>query len=79
MNKKILIWIKRIFLWTIFQSLISIVGFVSLYYGMEVVIEKGLLDWQVQAGFISAIIALTYLQIANILYYLGGINILKNE
>jgi len=73
--KKALEWIYRIFMVTILQSLIVLVGFVSLHYGMEIFIELELLDWKVKAGFIQAALAITVLQIANLFYWIMDINI----
>jgi len=74
-TKKIMEWIYRIFCFTILHSLIITIGFVSLYTSMNVIIERGLMTWKIQVGLIQVALAVVYLQIANILYWIYDINI----
>ena len=76
-KKKITEWAYRIFCFTILESLIAVVGFVALHYGISILEEMGRMTWGVQAGFIQAALAISFLQIANIIYWIGGINILN--
>ena len=70
-------WGHRIFLFTIFQSLIAIIGFVGVYVSMNVLIEKDLLYFGTQAGLVQMALAIAYLQVANILYFLFDVNLLN--
>ena len=77
MNKnKINEWIYRIICFTLFQSLILVVGFVAMHYGISLMVETRRMTWGVQAGFIQSSLAICLLQLANILYWICGINIL---
>jgi len=74
-KKKVTEWVYRIFCFTILESLITIVGFVSLHYGITILEEAGKMTWGVQAGFIQASLAICFLQIANIMYWVMDKNL----
>ena len=76
MKRKIFEWSHRILGFTIFQSFISILSFVGIYVSMEVLISRNLLDWRVHIGLFQFALAMAYLQIANVFYWLFDINIL---
>ncbi len=67
--------IYRLVMATILYSLILIVGFVSLLYTLKEINERGLMNWRVQIGLIQASLAIAYLQIANIFYWIMDVNL----
>ena len=76
MNYKLILeWAYRIIMVTILHSLIITIGFVGLGFSMEKLTEFNLMNWKVQAGLIQAALALAYLQIVNIFYWIMNINL----
>lgn len=69
-------WIYRIFCFTILHSLILTIGFVGLHYSIEVLTEKNLLTWEIQVALIQVALAIAYLQIVNIFYWITDTNLL---
>lgn len=76
MNKwEIVEWVHRIFCFTIFQSLINIVGFGGLYYSIQVLETSNNLSFAVRVGIVQCSLAIAYLQITNFFYWLFEINL----
>ena len=76
MNKrKIGEWIYRIFCFMIIDSFIIIVGFTGLHYSMLVLIDANKLNLGTQIGLTQASLAIMFLSIANILYWILDINL----
>lgn len=73
--KKVGEWAHRIIGFTIFQSFITVIGFVGLHYSMIILTEMGLMNFGVNIGLLQFALATCYLQIANLLYWLGDINL----
>jgi len=76
MKRKVLEWIHRIVGFTIFESLIAVIGFVGLHYSMTYLISINNFNWGIRVGLIQSALAISYLQIANVFYWILGINLL---
>ena len=76
MNKrKVGEWVHRIIGFTIFESLIAVVGFVGIYTSITVLAELDKLTLGVSIGLVQAALAIAYLQVANIFYWIFGENL----
>ena len=75
-KKSIIKWTYRIFCFTIIQCLIATIGFAALHYTMTMFMDMNKLTWQLHVCLIHASLAICYLQISNLLYWLAGINLL---
>ncbi len=74
-EKEVIRWVYRIICFTILQSLIITIGFIGLHYSMTILTEMNLLTWKVQIGLIQVALAICYLQVVNIFYWIMGINL----
>lgn len=80
MNKrKIFNWIYRIFVFVILDSFIVVVGFVGLYTALTILQERGLMSLGVSIGLLQMGLAIAYLQIWNLCYWILNINIFTNK
>jgi uncharacterized membrane protein (DUF485 family) len=75
-KKKIYEWIYRIILFTITHSLIVCVSFVALYVPLTV-LKPEQITFGVRIGLMQAAFASSFIQIANLFYWLNGINLLN--
>jgi len=73
--KKVGEWIHRIVGFTIFQSFIVVVGFVGLYISLQILNETNNFNYKTQIGLIQTAFAISYLQIANLFYWIMDINL----
>ena len=74
-KKKIGEWIHRILGFTIFESFIAVIGFVGLYISMQVLSETNNLNFGTNMGLLQTALAIAYLQVANIFYWIMDINL----
>ena len=74
-RKKVYEWTYRIIMFTILQSLIYTIGFVGLMYSIEIT-ELNLMTWKIQVGLIQVALAIAYLQLVNLFYWLFNTNLL---
>ncbi len=75
-RKKVYEWTYRIIMFTILQSLIYTIGFVGLMYSIEKITELNLMTWKIQVGLIQVALAIAYLQLVNLFYWLFNTNLL---
>jgi len=73
--KKVGEWIHRVVGFTIFESLIAVVGFVGIYISMQVLGETNNLSFVTSMGLLQTALAIAYLQVANIFYWIMDINL----
>jgi len=73
--KKVGEWIHRIVGFTIFESLITIVSFAGIYTSMQVLGETNNLNFGTSMGLLQTGLAVAYLQVANIFYWIMDINL----
>ena len=73
--KKVGEWIHRIVGFTIFESFIVVIGFVGIYISMQVLGETNNLNIKTQIGLLQTALAIGYLQVANIFYWIMDINL----
>lgn len=74
--KKVGEWIYRIVCFIILESFIMFVGFTALHYCMSLFETRGIFnEFGVKAGLIQLSLAIAYLQIANIFYWIMNINL----
>ncbi|RLG11370.1 hypothetical protein DRN69_07845 [Candidatus Pacearchaeota archaeon] len=68
-------WIHRIVCLVIFENLISMISFVVIYVSLSVLTETNNFNFWVSIGLLNTTLALVYLRIANMAYWLMGINL----
>ena len=73
--KKVGEWIHRIVGFTIFESLIAVVSFVGIYTSMQVLGGTNNLNFGTSMGLLQTALAIAYLQVANIFYWIMDINL----
>ena len=68
-------WIHRIIGFIIFESFITVVGFVGIYFLMNFLVETNNLNFGTSMGLLQTALAIGYLQVANVFYWIMDINL----
>jgi uncharacterized membrane protein (DUF485 family) len=74
-KRKIGEWIHRIFAFTIFQSFITFIAFVVINFSIPIFQETNNLGFGIRIALIQFMLAILYLAIANMFYWILDINI----